>query len=190
MYQSSISKDEINLLPIMEFEGEIIEIVTLEGALKALDLLKEEPVLGFDTETRPSFKKGESYLPALLQLATSERAFIFRLKFFEPPEEMFALLSNPKVLKVGVGIADDLNALQKLRKFKPEGFQDLSLMVRKLGFTSEGLRALTGIFLGKRLLKGAKVTNWEKPELSPAQIKYAGTDAVVGLLIYQKIIAL
>ena len=186
-YKLSIDKDEINLLPTMNWKGEIIEVETLHGALRAVALLNQESVVGFDTETKPSFKKGEVYTPALLQLATKEQAFIFRLKFFEPPQELIDFLSNPNILKVGVGVIDDVYALDKIIKFKPEGFIDLSKEVRKRGFLNEGLRALTAIFLGFRLPKGAKLTNWEKVELNENELQYAAFDAVVGLLIYEKI---
>lgn len=189
-YPTSIDKEEINLLPPMEFAGEIIEVETLPGALKAIELLSQEKMVGFDTETRPAFVKGESYTPALLQLATRQRAYIFRLKFYEPPKELGDLLSNPDVLKIGVGISDDLRGLKRIIDFHPAGFVDLSLEVRKRGFTSEGLRALTAIFLGRRLIKGSTRTNWERKDLTSAQIKYAAADAAVGLLIYEKILGL
>lgn len=146
--------------------------------------------MGFDTETRPAFTKGESYTPALLQLSTPEYAFIFRLKFYEPTKEMRDFLSNPKIKKVGVGIHDDLLALKKIMKFEPAGFVDLADEAKKLGFESFSLRALLAIFTGTRLLKGARRTNWERKDLTNAQIKYAALDAVAGQLIYEKLSAL
>ena len=186
LYKRSIEKDDIALLPPMEFEGEIIMVETLEGAKKAFALLAQEKVVGFDTETRPSFSKGESYLPAILQLATTERAYLFRLDFYKPPQELVDFLSNAEILKVGVGILDDLRGLNKLIEFKPDGYIDLARVAKENDIENFGLRALTAIFLDKRLLKGAKVTNWEMKKLSNAQIAYAATDAVVGLLIYEK----
>ena len=185
-YKRSIEKDDIALLPPMEFGGEIIMVETLEGAKKAFGLLASEKVVGFDTETRPSFSKGESYLPAILQLATRDRAYLFRLDFYTPPQELIDFLSNPKILKVGVGIQDDLRGLGKLINFTPDGYVDLARVAKEHNIENFGLRALTAIFLDKRLLKGAKVTNWEMKQLSQAQILYAATDAVVGLLIYEE----
>jgi ribonuclease D len=186
----SIDKEEINLLPPMDFEGEIVEIVTPEGARRAVEVLCREKVLGFDTETRPSFSKGESYTPAILQLANDKQAFIFRLKFFAFPPEIVGLLEDESILKVGIGIKDDLVGLGKIVNFRPGGFLDLAEEVKKFGVSGAGLRSLTAIFLGKKLFKKAKTTNWERTDLTLAQIKYAATDAVVGYLIHEKIIAM
>jgi ribonuclease D len=186
-YPKSISKEEINELDVFVYEGEIIEIVTREGVRRAAEFLKQQKVLGFDTETRPAFTRGESYTPAILQLATPEQAFVFRLKFFPFPEELADILSDENILKVGVGIKDDLLGLKKISDFTPGGFFDLATEVTKRGFQDKSLRALSAIFLGKRLLKGPKKTNWERKELSPSQITYAATDAAVGILIYQKL---
>lgn len=182
-----LQKEEINLLPEFEWDGEIIEIVTIQGALKAISLLSTEKVVGFDTETRPAFKKGEYYTPALLQLATKERAFLFRLKQFELPPELGDFLGDDRILKAGVGIRDDLIGLGKILSFEPKGFVDLSLEARKRGLAEEGLRPLTARVLGYRLLKGSKITNWERTDLSEGQLLYAAFDAVVGLLIYEKL---
>jgi ribonuclease D len=187
MTRLTIDKEEINLLPPMEFDGEIIEIVTPEGSKRAVDLLKNEKVLGFDTETRPAFTKGESYTPCLLQLSTRDRAFLFRLKFFPFPDELKALLEDPNVIKTGIGIKDDLHGLAKIIQFKPAGFVDLAEEVKHFGMTSASLRSLTAIFLEKRLFKKTKTTNWERRELTDAQVRYAAIDALVGLLIYEKI---
>lgn len=187
-YPKFIPKDEINLLPEHVFKGEIILISTVAQAKKALLELKEETVLGFDTETRPSFQKGESYFPSLLQLATPEKAYLFRVQDFEWPDELMHLLENPDVLKVGVAIKDDAKALQKMRDYTPRGFVDISYEARLRDFESEGLRALVAILLRERLLKGSKVTNWSRRVLTDAQLQYAATDAVASLLVYQKII--
>lgn len=189
-YPLAMDKEEINDLPVMDFSGEIIEIVTPEGAARAVEILLKEKALGFDTETRPSFTKGESYTPSLIQLASHDQAFLFRLKFFPFPKELVTLLESPDVLKVGIGIKDDLLGLGKIVKFKPQGFLELSDEAKARGITNPSLRTLTAIFLGKRLLKKAKTTNWERKDLTEAQIKYAAIDAVVGLLIHEKLASL
>jgi ribonuclease D len=186
--QKYITKEELNELPQFIFTGEIILISTTEDARKALIALKDEKVLGFDTETRPAFTKGESYPPALLQLGTRDKAYLFRLQDFAWPEELIQLLENENVLKVGVAIKDDAKALHKMMNFVPMGFVDVSYEARIRKFESEGLRALTGIFLGKRLSKASKITNWDRKNLTEAQLLYAATDAVVSLLVYEEIV--
>lgn len=187
-HQKFISKEDINLLPELVFDGEISLITTTEDARKALLELKEEKVLGLDTETRPAFTKGESYLPALLQLGTRNKAYLFRIQDFTWPEELIQLLENENVLKVGVAIKDDAKALHKMHPYTPRGFVDVSYEARIRQIESEGLRALAGIFLGQRLSKASKITNWERKILTPSQLKYAATDAVVSLLVYEKIV--
>lgn len=187
-YQKHITKDEINTLPIHEYKGKIELIDNHDKALAAIKILLNEKVLGFDTETRPSFSKGEFYPVALLQLATQDCAYLFRMSKMPFPKELVDILSNENIIKAGVAIRDDIKGFQKLHPFEPKGFVDLSHEAEKRGFTSLGLRALTAIFLGTRLSKAAKVTNWENHTLSPAQLVYAASDAYVGLKIYEKII--
>lgn len=187
MIMRSISKEEINTLPLYLFHGRIDVIDKPEEAREVLYRLSKEKVLGFDTETRPSFTKGESYLPSLLQLSTADYACLIRLHKVGPLPEIFDLLSNPLIEKVGVGIRDDLLGLQKIRTFQPEGFTDLAAMAKERGFENVGLRSLTAMVLGQRLSKAAKVTNWERGDLTEAQIQYAACDAQAGLRIYQQL---
>lgn len=190
-YKKFVTKEEINALPMLEYGGRIELIDTHAHAHQALIHLKHEKILGFDTESRPSFKKGESYGVALLQLATKDTAYLFRVSKMPPLQELSDLLSNPEVTKVGLAIHDDVKGLQKiLPALKPHGFVDLAKEAEKKGFTSLGLRPLTAIFLEMRLSKGAKVTNWDRTTLTEAQLKYAASDALVGLLIYEKLLAL
>jgi ribonuclease D len=184
--QLSLSKDEINQLPLIHYAGEIIVINNRKDAQKAAEKLFLEKVLGFDTETRPSFQKGEFHKVALLQLATLEKAYLFRLHREPFLDVLTPLLAEEKIKKVGVAIRDDVRALQKLHTFEPQGFEDLALRFAKGGSTP-GLRTLTAEFLGVRLSKGAKLTNWNAHELTPSQQDYAAKDAVAGLMIYQKL---
>jgi ribonuclease D len=183
--QLSITKDEINQLPLFEFNGEIKLIESKEDALKASHLLKAEKVLGFDTETRAAFKKGERYDVSLLQLATKETAYLFRLNKFEIIPELTAILADQEIVKTGVAVRDDIKALQKLLPFKDANFIDLADLAKEKNIKNFGLRALTGIFLKARLSKKAKVSNWERSPLTEVQISYAACDAVVGILIYE-----
>ena len=182
----SITKDAINGLPLAHYDGEAIIIETDAGAARAIAELNLETMVGFDTETRPSFSKGESYKVALLQLSSLKRAYLFRLSKITFTQDLADLLANPGILKIGVAVHDDIKALQKLHPFKAEGFLDLNVIAEKQGFQNLGLRSLSALFLNVRLSKAAKLTNWDQPELTRAQVHYAANDALVGLKIYQK----
>jgi ribonuclease D len=181
-----LTHESINQLPLLNWGGEIIEIITPQGAHKALEIISKEKVVGFDTETRPSYTKGVVFTPALLQVATSTQAFIFRLKYYPSPDELISFLESDSILKVGVGIQDDINGLKKIFHFNPQGFVDLSKIAREQGHKEGSLRALCAIYLEARLSKAAKLTNWERRDLTESQIQYAATDAAVGLMIYEK----
>lgn len=180
------SPEEINALPLMEFRGKINLIATAAEAKKAVSELSKYKVLGFDTETKPSFKKGEFYHVALLQLATKDRAYLFHLCRAPMLSEVVSLLSSPDILKVGVATRDDIKGLQLLHPFEAQGFIDIALELAEPGHTP-GLRTLVAQYLGLKLSKAAKITNWESPKLTFAQLNYAAKDAVAGLLIYEKL---
>ncbi len=183
-HKLSISKDEINQLPLYRFDGTIVVIESGHDALVAIQNIKNEPVLGFDTETRAAFRKGEHYDVSLLQLATRSHAYLFRLSKFKIMPELTALLSNKNIVKAGIGVKDDIKALQKLLQFKENRFIDLAVIAKEKKIKNFGLRALTAIFLNKRLSKKEKISNWEKANLTKGQIHYAACDAVVGFQIY------
>lgn len=180
----SITKDEINQLPRYEYQGTIVLIDSQEQAQDAVTKLQSEKILGFDTETKASFKKGEAYDISLLQLATSTHAYLFRLNKFKLFPELVSILSNPNIIKAGVAIRDDVNGLNKLYPFEAQQFLDLAHIAKKRNIQNFGLRALTAICLHKKLSKKEKISNWEKEELTPGQIQYAACDAAVGLEIY------
>ncbi|MBT4790412.1 MAG: 3'-5' exonuclease domain-containing protein 2 [Halobacteriovoraceae bacterium] len=184
-YQLSISKDEINELPLYVFNGTIKLIESTGDALVAVEQLKQEKVLGFDTETRAAFKKGERYDVSMLQLATNSCAYLFRLNKFKLMPELVAILADPNIVKAGVAVRDDIKGLQKLLAFEATNFVELADVAQEKKIKNFGLRALTGILLKKRLSKRAKISNWELTTLTPAQISYAACDAVVGVEIYQ-----
>jgi len=183
-YQLSISKAEINKLPQYSFNGTIILIESENDALSAINDLKNERVLGFDSETRPSFKTGESYPVSLLQLATNTKAYLFRLNKFPMMLELADILANPNIVKAGVAVRDDINALQKLHPFTKNNFVELAELAKQKKIENFGLRALTAILLKKRLSKNTKISNWARHELTPAQIAYAACDAVAAFEIY------
>jgi len=186
-FREEISNEEIKQLPRKVFDGDIFLIDTERKFDIAIPLLREYRVLGFDTETKPSFKKGRSNSTALLQLATEDKAFLFRLNKIGFPKALAGLLSNENILKIGVAIRDDLKELQKLQPFEPEGFVDLQETAKDLNIKNISLKKLTAIVLNFRISKSQRVSNWEQEILSPAQLKYAATDAWVCYELYQKI---
>ncbi len=182
----SITKEEINSLPLYKYKGEIVLIEKEDDALKAIREIKNENVLGFDTETKASFRKGEKYSVSLLQLATDKKAYLFRLNKLSINEGLIEILENPKIFKLGVAVAGDVKALKELSFFKDAGFIDLAELAKEKKIENLSLRALTAIFLEKRLSKKAKISNWERNELKLSQIRYAASDAAVGYSIYEK----
>lgn len=184
VFTPDLTKDEINECPLYKYEGEVI-LVDNEKTLEwALDDLTRERVLGFDTETKPSFKKGKMHDPALIQLATSEKVYLFLLKKISLDKRLSIVLSNSGIIKTGVAIADDMRSLQNLYNFQPAGLVDLSNIARKNNIGMFGLRGLAACFLGVRISKTARCSNWGNPNLSEQQIVYAATDAWVSRQIY------
>jgi ribonuclease D len=141
-------------------------------------------LLGFDTETRPAYKKGVSYPPALLQLATNKEVFIFQVKRLGLAKPLRDILADPTFIKSGVGLDYDIRELKKLGRFKAAGFMDLSDIAKQAGIKNHGLRGLAAVLLGIRIAKGAQTSNWARDVLTPKQIQYAATDAWVGRRLY------
>ena len=183
-YSRVISKEEINLLALKSYQGPVRLIHNRDGLDSALAGLNRESVLGFDTETKPSFKKGVSYPPSLLQLAGSEEVFIFQLKTLGLPDELRDILARKGVLKSGVAVQDDIKELKQLAPFEEAGFVDLGDRARDLGLKTHGLRNLAANLLGYRISKQARVSNWASDNLTEKQIRYAATDAWVSREIY------
>jgi ribonuclease D len=188
-FEPAISSDEIRALPVSSFQGEIIVIDHPDAVPMAVEMLRDYDVLGFDTETKPAFKKGVINEVALLQLSSKEKAFIFRLNRIGFPPQLASLLERKDVLKVGAAIRDDIKSLQKLRRFLPAGFIELQDKVKQYDIKDCGLRKLAGIVLGIQISKSQQVSNWEKEELSAAQLVYAATDAWVCHEIYMQLVA-
>lgn len=183
-FQKSITKEEINELPLEAFEGEIVIIDSNEGLVEAVDYLKQFPVLGFDTETKPSFTKGNVNPVALLQLSSFEKSFLFRLNRIGLPFPLIDLLSDPEIIKVGAAIKDDIRGLQDIKDFDGNSFLELQQYVSSFGIENYSLKKLAAIVLKIRISKRQQVSNWEAAELSLGQLRYAATDAWVSLEIY------
>ena len=183
-FPERLSKEHIKNYPVLSFKGKIHLIRDKNELKEALKILGRESVLGFDTETRPSFKKGENYSVSLLQLSTLEEAFLFRINYLGLPDELVSLLANQKILKVGVAILDDVRALRKLKEFDAEGFVELANIGSELGIVTCGLRNMAAIFFGVRISKKAQLTNWDRTDFNSDQALYAATDAWICLKMY------
>lgn len=173
----AISREEMAKLPIRRYEGEVCLVATPGDLQRALADIRQESVIGFDTETRPAFKKGESHLPCLVQAATARTVYLFQLRQLGVFQVLAELLAEPRTVKVGVALASDLRPLKQLFPFMEQNVLDLGVLARRCSLTQTGLRNLAGIFLGFRIPKGARTSNWAAPHLSAAQIIYAATDA-------------
>lgn len=183
-YQHKISKEEINQLPLNGFKGDIWMITNEEDAAKAVKEIREERILGFDTESRPAFRKGKYYLPSLIQIGTSEKVYIFHLTHTSFPEGLKQVFEDKSVIKAGVAVRDDVKDLQKISPFDDAGFIDLGAIALDLKLETHGLRNLAAKFLGFRISKAARCTNWANKKLTKAQINYAATDAWVSRELY------
>ncbi|MBE0613075.1 MAG: 3'-5' exonuclease domain-containing protein 2 [Burkholderiales bacterium] len=173
----AISREEMAALPIRRYEGEVSLIRTPSDLERARTDLLQEPVVGFDTETRPAFRKGETHLPCLVQAASARRVYLFQLREPLAFPVLAALLTQAEVMKVGVALANDLRALNQLFPFEERNIVDLGSLARRSRMEQTGVRNLAGILLGVRIPKGARTSNWASPQLSAAQITYAATDA-------------
>jgi ribonuclease D len=186
-YNENIDIEQIHQLDLKWFEGRIVVVDNFDNFHEAINELRNSRILGFDTETRPSFRKGKKNKVSLLQLANSEIACLFRLNRIGLPDELTSILSDPEIIKAGVAIHDDIKFLKGIKNFKPEGFIDLQGYVKDFGIQSSGLKKITAIVLGFRISKRQQVTDWEAPALSEAQQIYAATDAWVSYEIYKKL---
>lgn len=186
--ESRISKEFINSLPLKKFDGEIIIIKDRKSGDKAIAELSKYDKVGFDTESRPAFRPGVSYPVSLLQLATEDKAYLFQLRTARFTDKMAAFMSNENILKIGIGLKDDIEKLKQFKKFKAKGFVDLSTIAANKGIVQPGLRALAARYLGVRISKTAQRTNWANQELNSKQIKYAATDAWICLKLYSHVI--
>lgn len=185
-----VSRDEVNELPVRRYEGPVVLVETAPMLEAAMADLRAERVAGFDTETRPAFKVGQSYPPALAQLATARAVYLFQLQQLDFEPELAELMASEGLVKAGVSVRDDVRALKKLYAFSERQVVDLGDMVKRHGLKQSGVRNLAGLFLGYRVPKGAKTTNWAAPRLSAQQITYAATDAWVCRELYLKFEAL
>lgn len=183
-----ISNEQAAQLPAIEFRGEI-RIVDRESAIaEACEYLAAQPILGFDTETRPSFRQGVMYRVSLLQLSSAERCYLFRLNKIPLARPILRLLESRELTKIGLDVAGDLRSLRQLRRFRDGGFVDLQSLAPQWGIEEKSLRKLSAIVLGQRVSKAQRLSNWEAASLTPKQQLYAATDAWVCTRIYEKLL--
>ena len=187
--RKKISKAELNELPLIQWEGDVRILNTEEQMLEVADSLMNCTHLGFDTETRPTFKKGQYYPPALIQLAGPDCVYLFRISKIQSLDPVLPILESKEILKTGVAIKDDVKELRAMQEFEPGGFVEITEITKKLGYENHGLRALAGLLMGGRISKGAQVSNWARPELDGKQIRYAATDAWVSRDLYVRAVA-
>lgn len=185
--QKSISREEIDKLPLFSYTGPITVIETPQDAQAAGGKLRLYPFLGFDTETRPAFHKGECHNVALLQLAVPDNVYLFRLNKCGFCDSLRQLLEDQGVFKIGVGIRDDLRNLKKEHQLSPNSFIDLQDYAEKFDITDKAFSKLMAIIFRVRISKRQRVTNWEAAQLTEAQIRYAATDAWGALKMYERL---
>jgi ribonuclease D len=188
-YLHHISKELIQFMPLAAFEGEVIIVDKPEMVAEAVAYLRTQQVIGVDTEARPSFSRGIHYPTALVQIASRERCYLFRLTHVGMPQELAEVFADPKICKVGLAFRDDINGLRRRRDFKPANCVDIQSLVSQYGIFDLGLQKIFAICFGQKISKSQQLTNWENSHLTPEQARYASTDAWATLLIYQDLLA-
>ncbi len=174
------------LLPLAHFPGQIVQVDTVQALTEALKTISAQTELGLDTESRPSFRRGESHPVALLQLATNTTAWLLRLQHIGLSPELREVLCAPHILKIGASLHDDWQRLQRsYGAFTPHGYLDLQGLMPALGVAGTSLRKMSQALLGLRVSKQQQLSNWDKDDLSPAQQQYAATDAWLCLQLYR-----
>ncbi|WBF69261.1 3'-5' exonuclease domain-containing protein 2 [Desulfovibrio subterraneus] len=189
-YKRKITKDEINELPLYRFEGQVELVRTEEELAAAVQRMRQENLLGFDTETRPTFRKGKINLPSLVQFACSDVVYLIQLNWLPLTESVKDLLADAAIVKTGVAVRDDIKDLQRLSFFEDAGVLDLGEVARSIGLETHGLRNLAANLLDVRISKGAQCSNWASRELTTQQIQYAATDAWISREIHLRMEAL
>jgi ribonuclease D len=186
-YTQSITKEQIALLPVEEYKGRVIIIDTKKDVGRAVEYLSKCERIGFDTETRPSFTKGQRFKIALIQIATDNVCFLFRLNKIGIPKALEDFLSDDTILKIGLSLRDDFGAIKKRTDIEPHNFLDLQGYVGQFGIEDASLQKIYAILFGRKISKGQRLSNWEADRLSDSQQRYAALDAWACLKIYNKL---
>ena len=182
---AKLSKNEINALPLIQYEGDIEILTSKDNIQAAINDLKYYDLIGFDTETKPTFVKGPLNPPSIMQLACDDKVYIFQFDNDEIFKQLSLILSNKNITKCGVSVDRDLIELMYLSPFDPISFVDLGNVARENEIPHHGLRGLVAMFLKHRISKGSQTSDWSKISLSDSQISYAATDAWVSLELFK-----
>ncbi|MBQ7210833.1 MAG: 3'-5' exonuclease domain-containing protein 2 [Paludibacteraceae bacterium] len=184
MYSAHIDKETINKLPLDEFKGEVVIVNAIEHVPNAVDYLSRQTVVGVDTESRPSFVRGVHYPTALVQIATTQRCYLFQINRIGMPEELAGFFANPEIMKIGLAFNDDLHGLQRQHEFTPQNCHDIQKIVNDYGIFELGLQKIYAIVFGRKISKNQQLTNWDTATLTTEQARYASTDAWATLRIW------
>ncbi len=187
-FTDKISNELTAQLPAIEFDGEVVVVDDERAVEAACEYLAAQPMIGFDTETRPSFRAGVTFRVSLLQLSSPERCYLFRLNRIPLSKPILRLLGDERVPKIGADVAGDLRSLRQIRHFRDGGFVDLQQIAPEWGIEEKSLRKLSAIVLGKRVSKAQRLSNWEATTLTDKQRTYAATDAWVCTRIYERLL--
>jgi len=187
-FKKYVSKDEIKNYSVEKFNGKISVIDKKKDLLDAYLFLKKQKIIGFDTESRPTFKKGVSSNVSLIQFSTKNVVFLFRINLIGFDDKLIDIINDKKIKKIGIAIFDDIKSLQKIKEFESNSVIDLNKLALNLGFESIGAVKLSILILGFSISKSARLSNWEKKDLTTSQIEYAATDAWICNMIYKKLL--
>tara|TARA_B100000767_G_C19707373_1_gene511163 strand:+ start:456 stop:1043 length:588 start_codon:yes stop_codon:yes gene_type:complete len=183
--KKEITKDEVNVLPLGKFEGEIVVVDKPEKLEYAIEDIENENIIGVDTETKPTFKKGQFNKTSLIQIATRKKVYLFRLNKMGFPFALSRIFENPEIQKIGIAVLQDMKELSdQFRSFQHQNVTDLNILCRTLEFKNIGARNLTAMVLGFRISKRQQTSNWEANILSESQLRYAATDAWVARQVF------
>lgn len=183
-----VTNEEIDQLPLSQYEGEISLIDKPELVLPAINEMRQCKALGFDTETRPAFTRGTNYKVALLQLSSENKTWLFRTCVIGLPEPLARFLEDDTIVKPGLAIRDDLKGLRKWRQFNPGGFVDMQTIAAARGINDLSLKKMAAHVLGVRVSKRQRLTNWESATLTAGQMTYAATDSWISLLLWKAVV--
>lgn len=184
-FHIAITKEQLSKLPPVEFAGAITVVSEPEDVAAAVEFLRSQDVVGFDTETKPNFKKGMTNKVSLIQVSTEDHSYLFRLNKIGFTPELKEFMECDDVIKVGLSLKDDFHVLHRIAEFEPCNFIDLQEVVKRFSISDLSLQKIYAILFGHRISKSQRLTNWEASTLTPSQMVYASIDAWACLRIYR-----